>query len=280
MIKIRICIILIIFGALKTFAQGNNIKDAKIDVFLDPTIIKSTELENVSFQNHIGISANQNLIIASNDAFYRIGYGDYAIYKTSKEISSFCFVENEFYYSNNNALYKITERGEEKKVTDLDFSVKQLWSGNDVIYAVSLVNADNIIYAISPKTGKWVKVHTIQHPILGISQLGTVLFVLHESGLQSLFVKEKRVIDVPFKTDKIGKIVSMAIDKRKGSIFVASENGVYRFYKKKLELIYNGTGFLCDDLDGLLIFNPKVPLLLRLRNEILYPNDSITIEIK
>lgn len=280
MAKIRICIILIIVGALNIFAQVNNIENAKIDVFLDPTIIKSTELENVSFLNHIGISANQNLIIASNDAFYSIGYRDYVIYKTSKEISSFCFVGNEFFYSNNNALYKITDSGEEKKVTDLDFSVKQLWSGNDVIYAVSSVNTDNIIYAILPKTGKWVKVHTIQHPILGISQLGTVLFVLHENGLQSLFVKEKKVVDVPFKTKKIGKIVSMAINQRKGCIYIASENGVYKLYKKKMELIYNGTGILCDDLDGLLIFNPNVPLLLRLRNETLYSNDSITIEIK
>ena len=280
MTKPRICIIFFLISVLKTFAQGNNIQNAKIDVFLDPTIIKSTELENVLFQNHIDISTSQNLIIASHNAFYRIGYGDYAISKTMKEIHSFCFIKNKLFYSNNRTLYEISDSGKEREALVLNFPVKQLWGGKDIIYAVSSVNEENTIYAISPETSKCIKIHTIQHPILGISELGTVLFVLYENGLQTLFVNKKRFIDIPLRNPESGKLISMAIDKRKGSIYIASENGVYRFFKKKLELIYKGSGFLCDDLDGLLIFAPQSPLLLRLRNETLYPNDSINIEIK
>ena len=283
MIKKITTIVVFAFISFGAIAQTNIIKSPRIDVFISPSVIKKTDFANSRFLQEIAITANQNLILASDSVFYNIGYGEYVACKfADRRISTFCAIGNDIYFADKYTIYRISENGDVEKCIDLSFVPNKLWSGKNALYAMCKDNGkeEYVVYALFPMNQKCLKVHTMSSPVVGIAELGQLLYVMSETNLQAISIKKQQYVDMPLKNKTLGKLLSMTINPITGAIFISSENGVYQMYNKNFQKICSDTGFLCYDTDGLVIYNLKVPYVIRLRNELLYPQKEVKIYFK
>lgn len=271
------------FTSYGAIAQTNILKSPRIDAFITPSVINKKNLANSKFLQEIAITSNQNLILASDSTFYNIGYGEYVAWKfTDRSISTFCAIGNDIYFADKYTIYRVRENGDVEKCIDLSFVPNKLWSGKDVLYAMCKENKkeEYVVYAFFPKNQKCLKVHTMSSSVIGIAELGQLLYVMSETNLQAISIKKQQYVDMPLKNKTLGKLMSMAIDPVTGAIFISSENGIYQLYKKNIQKICSDKGFLCYDKDGLVMYNLKVPYVIRLRNELLYPQKDVKIYLK
>lgn len=283
MIEKRMIIAAFAFTFFGAIAQTSITQSPRIDAFITPSVIKKTDLANIRFLQQIAITTNQNLILASDSTFYNIGYGEYVSCKfTDRGISTFCAIGNDIYFADKCTIYRIRGNGDVEKCIDLSFVPNKLWSGKNALYAMCADSKkkEYVVYAIFPENQKCLKVHTLSSPVASIAELGQLLYIMSDTNLQAISIQKQQYVDMSFYNKKLGKLMSMAIDPVTSAIFISSENGVYQLYKKNIQKICSDIGFLCYDTDGLVMYNLKVPYVIRLRNELLYPQKEVKIYLK
>lgn len=272
--------ILVVFTTGMT-AQDVSVQDKLIDVFLNKTITAGTELENVHFLDDIAVTRGQSMLLASSDAIYNIGYGAFTSCKMAdKELSAFNILNDKIYFAAQSTLYRLNAGDKAKKVMELPFNPHRMWGGSEVLYAFASDTNRNSLYAIEPNKGECTKIFKAESPIVGVGEFGECLMILCEDGFYEFHVRKGEYIKLPYNRRALGKLCSMTIDTRTGTIYLSAENGVFRIYEKQVQKICGDTGTLFFDADGLLVFNAQSPYILRLANELLYPDEKVIIQIR
>lgn len=262
------------------FSQADS--TIKVDAFLTKSIAKRTAMKSAKLLSDIAVSENQNLLLSSNNCFFCVGYGTYVSRKvTGKKIATFCILGNDVYFTNKSNLYKIGTDNNERRIMRLSFTPKKIWSGNHVIYAsVQKGNGDRL-YAIFPEKNKPIDFISTSSPIISVDEYGPIVFILTKRSLIMAFVEKATYTEVPINTESLGDLISLAIDKDNGTVYISSSNGVFLMNDGLFQKVCNDIGILCYDKDGMLIFNNKTPFVIRLRNNYLYPSpNGVVIEIK
>lgn len=282
MLKIVLLLSLLLAGPIAK-AQVNDSVNIGIDVLVSKDIVKGTELAKSTLINDVDVSTSQSLVLASNDCFFCIGYGDYYARRVSgKKISTFCVIDNDVYYCDKSTLYKIGTDNKESKVMRFSFVPRKIWSGKQVIYAVSKKGKkEEQIYAVFPEQKEAIPFYSSSSSIVGIDEYGPFLIVLTEKAFVMIDVRAKEYEEFPVNIEETGKLLSLAVDQSTGSVYISSVNGIYRVFEEQFQKICSDVGILCYDIDGMLIFNNKDPFIIRLRHNLLYPiPDGVIIEIK
>lgn len=91
---------------------------------------------------------------------------------------------------------------------------------------------------------------------------------------------KQEYLDMPFQSKVMGTLMSMTIDIEAKAIYFSSDNGIYQLYDGKMQKICSDKGFLFYDSEGLVVYNTSVPYVIRLRNELLYPQKEVIIDLE
>ena len=262
-------------------SQNDSVKIG-VEVFLSKDIVKKTELARCSLLNDIDVSSSQNLLLASNDRFFCVGYGDYYARRvTGKKISTFCVLGNDVYFADKSVFYKIGTDNKESKVMRLPFVPRKIWSGKQVVYAVCRKGKGDDVYAVFPEQKQAIQFYSTPSSVVGIDEFGPFLFILTEKSLVMIEVKGRKYEEFPVNVKETGKLLSLAIDQSNGNVYLSSANGIYRVCDGHFQKICKDVGILCYDIEGMLVFNNKDPFVLRLRNSFLNPApQGVVIDIK
>lgn len=284
--KRAICILFIILsapGLIKSQSE-KKYEDIKIDVFLSKSIVQNTKLQNVLFLNDIALTDNRNLYLASNNCFYRIGFGlfDEHIIK-GKKITTFCSVGNNIFFADKKTLYIIDSNGKESVYVTLPQTPQKIWAGSSTIYWLTKQKNNTYkLYGLLINTKKNIEIWSSKRPVLDVAEFSGTITLLSDNKLYIIDINQKKQLELPLKQELLGKASNIAADNANGSIFISSATGTYMISQKKITKICKDSGLLCYDNDGLIIFTPNDKSLIRLRNEIIYtPEKSkgVIIEI-
>lgn len=264
-------------NAQEQYDDGSN-----FDVVVSKDVIKGTALAKTTLLGDIASSSSQGVMLASSNSFFRVGNGKSSPRKVSgKKIVSFCIVDNNIYFTDKSNLYKIGTDNKETKVMQLPVAPRKIWSGKKVVYAVCRKGKTDNLYTIFPEQKKNILLFSTQSSILGVDELGSLIAVMTDNSLVMIDVKDKGFMTIPVNVEGIGQLLSLAVDKATGGIYLSASNGIYRLYDEHLQKISNDIGVLCYDKDRMLVFNNKEPYVIRLRNSFLYPKpQGVVIEIK
>ena len=227
---------MLFFGA-SIYAQNDS--TTKVDVFLSKSIVKQTELKGVKLLNDIAVSSSQNLLLASNNCLYCIGYGDYVARKvTGKRIITFCVLDNDVYFVSDKAyLFKIDTNNVESRIMKLQFTPQKTWSGYQMIYACAKQGKTSKLYAIFPARKAVYELYSSTASIVGVDEYGPIVFILTSRCIVVANMKDKVTTEIPIGTDKYGELKSLAIDKKTGGIYISTSKGIYRAFEGQFQKV-------------------------------------------
>lgn len=255
-------------------AQSSDTLDYKADIFLSKDLAEQIGLTEHKLIPDISVSRSRTLVLATENAFVGIGYGDAAAMNVGdKRISTFCTVGDTIYFVNEQTIYLVDTLGNIKLLTELPFKPIRLWSGEKDIYTAGREGAMNNVYAVSTGKGRLTKFYSTEEPVVGIDEIGYLIYVLTDQNLTVVNIPKRKYAKVPLNRILLGDPRSLAIDRMRGAIYISSDKGVFRAYDGGLEKVCGGKGVVCYDEDGLLIFDSEAPGVIRLRNSILWESD-------
>lgn len=281
--KYSLLIIALIAITIDAKAQVDSIVTIpEIEIILSKKMMEGSALEKNKYLADIGMSESQNLILATNNSFYCIGYGGYVSRSVGKKsIKSFCIIGNDVYFADKNALYKIDTNDIESKVMSIPFTPQRMWAGKKMMYAVKTVGKESRIYAFLPNEYKTVCFYTASDTVICVKEFRKHIMALTNHSLLFIDAENRKYAETPIDNKVFGKLISIAFDEYWGAFYLATSQGVYRVYEKEVQMLCKDTGTLCYDKDGIIIFNAQDPYVIRLRNNLLYaPKKGVNIEIR
>lgn len=272
----------VIFFLCALGVSAQSISKTSIDLFLSDSIIDKTNMKDVPFINSVCVTKNRYILLSSKDSLYFVGYGGYRTYKPiAKNITAFCISDSSIYCVEKNRIFQINSRKGETLLMKLSFTPFNMWGGENLIYASSIEKGENLLYVIYPKTKKVKRLLHLENKIVSVVEYNTNIYVFTSNELIIVNSKNSSYITIPLPQTIIKGISSAVIDKNRGGIFFSCIDGLYRFYNQELHKLYSDNGILCYDEDGLILFNASQHFLVRLRNNMIYPQPKdIIIEIK
>lgn len=275
-------VIILLLHSLFIYSQISSERKKTIDIFLSDEIIEKTNMRNVSFINNMCITKNRYILLSSKDSLYFVGYGGYNTYKPhAKSITTFCILDSNIYYAEQDKIFQVNSEKGESLVLKMSFAPLNLWGGEKLIYASFIERSKNILYAIYPEEKRVKQLLYLNNKIVSVVEYYSYIYIFTTKEMIIINSKNGSYITI-LLPQEIGKeIYSAAIDKKNGGIFISCTNGLYRFYKQEFHKLSSDKGILCYDKDGLILFNSSQHFLLRLRNNIIYPQlKKVIIEIK
>jgi hypothetical protein len=112
-------------------------------------------------------------------------------------------------------------------------------------------------------------------PILSAFEYKTSLLFSSENKILCADSKTKIFFDL-FSLPQKQNIISITGDTVNKATYFSTSDTIYRIKESKLEYVCNEFGGILQyDGEGLLVFNPEKSLIVRFRNNILYPKESL-----
>lgn len=271
--KYTIILFLLFFGFLKTQSQ-----QIELDVFLNEAVVKNT-LNNIKFINSIDYTPNGFLLLSSYNQFYMLGLENIptVFNKTKTAIDAFTVTQNEaLWVISGNDLCCIDSLGSLLTLYKLPISKAGIVSANSKNTAYiydRIFQKGKVEYAIYQCSDKhYTRLSSTTAPILSAFEYKTSLLFSTGNKILCADSKTKTFFEL-FSLPQKENIISITGDTINHAIYFSTQDTVYRVQNGNPEYIcmdFGGT--LKYDGEGLLIFNPEKQLIIRLRNNILYPN--------
>ena len=251
-------------------------KPIKADILLDNALLEKLDIDT-KFINSIEYTSDGFLLLSSANQFYLLGIGGVVpiFEKWNTGIKSFTVTANGVLMMiSGKTLYQANAKPSFIKVLDIPDSDMGITSTYKYIYVYERVRKndkkDYSIYQISEnkKITPLVKIST---PILSVFEQPSLLIFSTKNMLFSMDIKTKKLYQI-FALPQEEDIISIVGDTINHAFYFSTDQTIYRMKNDKLEIITEDFGgILKYDGEGLLIFNPEKQLIVRLRNNILYP---------
>jgi len=249
----------------------------KLDVFLNEAALKKS-LMNVRLINCIDYTPTGFLLLSSSNQFYMLGMEKIsAIFnKTNIIIDAFTVTKNNaLWVASGNKLYYMDSLKTLSPLYNLPISNAGIVSGNDtnVAYVYDRTfQKGKKEYAVYQSTdNQCTRLASTSAPILSIFEYKTSLLFSSENKILCADRKTKTFFDF-FSLPQKQNIVSITGDTINHALYFSTQDTVYRAQNGKLEYICTEFGgILKYDGEGLLVFNHEKSLIIRFRNNILYP---------
>jgi len=268
---------LFLFLAMTCFQiQGIAQQVSKDSIFFE--ILLSKEMlkpfKDVSFIPSIDNTPEGFILLSSINQFYILGWGGMIPFSESveKPIKSFTNTPNcTIIFVQEKELCFLDSLGKSKKLFGLPDSNMKISAGKEVLYLFGNNNSTgkDIIYILFKKA-KYISLLEYLSPITSILEINEDLFFSSKNKILFVDIKSKQInelLSLPNENDEI-----ISIDYANKILYFSTNKEVYRIKNNQIELISNEFGgILKYDGEGLLIFNPELQLIIRLRNNLLYP---------
>jgi tetratricopeptide (TPR) repeat protein len=274
--RILLCAFLIICAFVHAQPLSND--SLKMDIFLNNSMLKDASID-VKLINAVDYTPTGFLFLASSNQFYMLGMGGMpSVFKKTKTVIDAFTVtqDNALWIVSGNKLYTIDEKENLSIMFNLPISKAGIVSGNDenVAYIYDRIfqkgKKGYAVYQISDK-GLYAKLLSTPTPVLSVFEYKTSLLLSTENKILCADSKTKSFFDL-FALPQKQDIISITGDTVNRAVYFSTQDTVYRIQGGKCEYIcMEFGGILKYDGEGLLIFNPKESLIVRFRNNILYP---------
>jgi len=260
----------------------------KADILLDSAFINQSTID-IKFLNSIEYTSDGFILLSSANQFYLLGIGGVSqiFEKWNSKISgieSFTLTsDNILMVVSGNTLFQAYSKPSFIKVMDIPDSGMGISSKYKDVYVFDQTlksnKKDYFIYQLSrdKKTIPLVKIST---PILSVFEQPSQLIFSTKNILFSVDIKTKKLYPI-FVLPQESDIISIVGDTTNHAFYFSTDNTIYRMKNKKVEIISKDFGgILKYDGEGLVIFNPEKQLIVRLRNNILYPVEENLSQLK
>lgn len=253
-------------------------KQIKAEILLDNAFLKDMRI-NTKFINSIEYTSEGFLLLSSVNQFYLLGFGGmipiFEEWKAKTDIESFVVKANgALIIASGNTLYQAHSEPSFIKVLDIPDSNMGITSKYKNIYVFDRTQKSNkkdySIYQIS-KNKEITPLVKIPTPVLSVFELSSQLIFSTKNILFGVDIETKKlyqILTLPYEDD----IISIAGDTVNHAFYFSTNKKIYRIQDNKVEIISDDFGgILKYDGEGLLVFIPEKSLIIRLRNNILYP---------
>ncbi|MDD4661489.1 MAG: hypothetical protein PHF73_12665, partial [Massilibacteroides sp.] len=262
----------------KGYTQTLPSDSLKMDIFLNESMLKEA-LINIKFVNSMDYSPTGFILLASSNQFYMLGIGGihFTFKKTKMKIDDYTVTQdNALLVVSGNKLCNIDTLGSLSTIYDLPISNAGIISGNnnDVIYIYDRNfqkgKKEYALYKISD-IEQHTRLLSVPTPVTSVYEYKADLLLATNNKIICVDNNTKTFFDffsLPQKQD----IISIAGDTINHALYFSTQDTIYRIQNGVLEYVcteFGGT--LMHDGDGLLVFNPEKKLIVRLRNNLLYP---------
>jgi len=272
--KKYIFLFLWLFSAL---ARAQQTQDIKLDVFLNDSILKKVSLAP-KFINSIDYTDDGFLLLSSSNQFYvlGIGYIEQLFKPTEKNIESFTVTqEGKLILISDKDLCKIDTLGNFLKFYSLPNTDMGIASGNNGIYIFDQCfqkdKNDYSLFSLN-RDLNYTKLLTMETPIKAVYEYNENLFFSTMNKLYGTNEQIKSFIEIAALPKETDAIISIAGDSIHHAFYISTNDTIYRIKNNALEYVNTEFGgILKYDGEGLLVFNPEKSLIVRFRNNILYP---------
>jgi len=263
--------------SIKGYSQKQSNDSLKMDIILNNVMLKEAKI-NTKFINAIDYTPNGFLLLFSSNQFYMLGMGSMLplFNKTKITIDAYTTTQGRaLWVVSDDKLCSIDSTGNLYTLYKLPISNAGIVSGNDAntayIYdrTYQKDKKEYAIYQASEK--KYTRLASTSAPILSAHEYKTSLLFSSENKIICADSKTKTFFDLFILSQK-QNIISITGDTVHQVIYFSTPDTIYRVKEGKLEYVnteFGGT--LKYDGEGLLIFKPEKSLIVRFRNNILYP---------
>jgi tetratricopeptide (TPR) repeat protein len=262
------------------FINNAQSQETELDIFLNEVVTKNT-LVNVKLINSIDYTPNGFLLLSSSNQFYMLGLEDIpAVFnKTKTAIDAFAVMQNNaLLVISGRKLYNMDSQGNLFLMFELPISKAGIVSGNDenvtYIYDRTLQKGKKEYAIYRSSDTQYTRLASISAPILSVFEYKTSLLFSSENKILCADSKTKTFFDL-FSLPQKQNIISITGDTINHAVYFSTSDTIYRIKDSKLEYICsNFGGILKYDGEGLLVFNPEKNLIVRFRNNLLYPSEK------
>jgi len=264
----------------KGYAQMSSNSSVKLDILLNNDMLKEASFD-VKLINDIDYTPTGFLLLASTNQFYVLGLGGMppVFEKTKIGVDAFAVTQSgELWIVSGNTLYGIDTLGALVNMFKLPISGAGITAGNETNIAYLFDRAfqrnkrEYVIYQISDKEVN-ARLLSAPAPILSVFEYENSLLVATENRILCADNYTKIFFEL-FSLPHEDKIISITGDTFNKSIYFSTQDTIYRVKDGNFEYISTEFGgILKYDGEGLLVFNPEKSLIVRFRNNLLYPQE-------
>ena len=249
----------------------------KMDIFLNDAMLKEASI-NVKLINSIDYTPTGFLFLASSNLFYLLGLDDMTpvFNETKTSIDAFAVTQDDMLWVvSGDELCSMDSLGNLSTLYKLPVSNTAIVSGNNenVAYVYDRTLQENkkeyAIYQCSNE--QYTRLASTSTPILSAYEYKTNLLFSSENKIICADSQSKTFFDL-FALPQNQNIISITGDTINQALYFSTPDTIYRVQNGQLEYIcmeFGGT--LKYDGEGLLVFNPENSLIVRFRNNVLYP---------
>jgi tetratricopeptide (TPR) repeat protein len=266
-------------------------QEPELDVFLNENMMKSTNL-SVKFNSSIDYTSGNFLLLSSSNQFYALGLNGVfpVLNKTKNRIDAFSIATSDsiLLFVSNKALYQPDTDGKMVKITDLPSAKMGVASDEDEIYLFEQADVKDkkeySLYSLSRMFGL-TELISVKTPINSVLKYQSELlftskdkiyYVVEDKDIDEYEYEVKYTYEEFFTlSDENSTIISLSGDVENQALYFSTADTVYCIKDNQLDYVctdFGGT--LRYDGKGLLIFNPEKSLVVRLRNNLLYPSKA------
>ncbi|MDR0542285.1 MAG: hypothetical protein LBH19_08750 [Dysgonamonadaceae bacterium] len=243
------------------------------DILLDKEMLKP--FQDISFIPAIDILPSGFILLSSPTQFYALGVGGMLPFseKSQKSVQSFTQTPDEaLMLICDQQLCYLDSVGEIQKLFRLPNEGMRIKSGKDVLYLFdSDISKEKYTIYLLLKGGQYSTLLDYFYPVTDILEIDNYLFFSSKNKIMRVNIEQKEIVEIVSLSNSSEIIISLTADKQNGEIYFSTNNSIYRLANRKIEWINNELGGLLYYYnDGLLLFLPEKPLLIRFRNNLLH----------
>ncbi|MCL2650085.1 MAG: hypothetical protein FWD60_03535 [Candidatus Azobacteroides sp.] len=278
--------IFLIIWLLSALAHAQEVRDIELDLLLSEHMLKDLSIKT-EFINSIDYTSDGFLLLSSSNQFYilGIGYMENLFNPTKKMIESYTVTpEGKLYIVSGKGLCKIDTLGNFIKIYSLPNVNMGIASGNSSIYlfdqSIQEDKQDYSLFSLNKNLDR-TKLVTMNAPIKSVYEYDVNVFFTAKNKLYCTNEQMKSFVEILTLPQESDTIISIIGDSEHHAFYISTKDAIYRIKESKVELVSNEFGgILKYDGEGLLVFNPEKQLIVRLRNNILYPVEENLSQIK
>jgi len=253
-------------------------EQVKADILLDNAFLEQMHIDT-KFINSIEYTSEGFLLLSSINQFYLLGIGGavpiFESWEGKTGVESFTVTsDGVLMMVSGNTLYRAYSNPSFIKVLDIPDNDMGISSKYKDVYVYDRIQKKNkkdySIYQVSEnkKITPLVKIST---PILSVFELPSQLLFSTENILFSIDINTKKMFQI-LALPQEDAITSIVGDTINHAFYFSTDQAIYRIKDNNTEIISNDFGgTLKYDGEGLVVFNAEKRLIVRLRNNILYP---------
>ena len=281
--KLKLLILILCCSPLYGIGQQVPKDSARVEIFYTKEMSKS--FENISFIPSIDITPEGFILLASPNQFYILGWGGMLPLSETmnKPIHSFTKTsDNAIVFVQEKEFCYLDTLGRAVKLFNLPDNDMKISTGKEVLYLYGKNKSINkyVIYMLF-KGAKYTSLLEYPFPITSVLETNGNLLFSSKNKILLVNIEGKQINELLSLPDENDKIISIGNDNIHDILYFSTDNAIYRIKSNNIELVSKDFGgILKYDGEGLLVFNPEKQLIIRLRNNILYPVEKDLSQIK